>query len=174
MGQENREIVILGRIGAPFGVRGAMHVQSFTEPAQNLLNYSEWLLKNQGKWQRYDVEQIRPHGHKGFVATLKGLEGRDAAARLTNLEIGIYRELLPELPEQDYYWSDLVGLTVQTTSGVNLGSVKSILETGSNDVLVVEHEETGKEHLIPYIPEQYVLKVDLTTKTMMVDWDPEF
>lgn len=174
MGQENREIVILGRIGAPFGVQGAMHVHSFTEPPQNILNYSEWLLKSQGEWQLFTVAQIRSHGHKGFVASLKGLEGRDAATRFTNLEIGIYRDQLPELPEQDYYWTDLIGLTVQTPSGIILGCVNSLFETGSNDVLVVSDSKTGKEHLIPYIPEETILKIDLMTKTMEVDWDPEF
>lgn len=171
MGQQNHGIIVLGRIGAPFGVKGSVHIHSYTEPSDNLLNYSEWLLKRKNIWESYQVLDIRKHG-KGFVANLKGCGSREEAALLTNADIGIYREHLPLLPQNEFYWTDLIGLEVYTGAGEKLGVVDSLFETGSNDVLVVQGET--KEYLIPYIPDEYVLKVDLIEKKIEVNWDPEF
>jgi len=168
---DDPSIIVVGRVGAPFGVRGAVHIHSFTEPAQNLIHFSEWFLKLKGKWCAYEILEARPHG-KGFVAHLKGCIDRDAAALLTNIEIGVVRGSLPELPEDEYYWTDLIGLKVYTETGEFLGVIDSLFETGSNDVIVVRGD--SREHLIPYIPGDYVVSVDIDTQRMEVRWDPEF
>lgn len=123
------------------------------------------------QWKKISILEIRPQG-KNFIALFEGYEDRETAARLTNLEIGVSREELPPLENGEYYWTDLVGLTVITELGVTLGIVDRLLETGSNDVLVVKGEL--REHLIPYIPDDYVLEIDLESKIMRVAWDPEF
>lgn len=165
------EPVIIGRIAAPFGVKGFMHVYSFTEPADNLIHFSEWFLKREGEWQSFQVESVRPHG-KHFVASLKGCDNRDAAALLTHADIGIAREALPVLPQDEYYWTDLVGLAVYSDIGQYFGVVDSLFETGSNDVMVVQDQ--ALEYLIPYIPGEVVLNIDLQAKRMTVCWDPDF
>ena len=78
---------------------------------------------------------------------------------------------MPALESGEYYWADLMGLEVSTRQGDILGVVEKILETGANDVLVIRGE---REHLVPYVPGQYVLSVDLAASVMVVDWDPEF
>jgi len=163
--------VIVGRIGAPFGVKGEVHVHSFTQPQDNLIHFSEWFLNLQGEWKRMSVVGARVHG-KGFVATLKGCADRDAAACLTNADIGVVRDALPTLPIDEYYWADLVGLEVYTETGQYLGIIETLFETGSNDVLVVQDQEN--EYLIPYIVDEVVLTVDLVTNRMTVCWDSEF
>ncbi len=163
--------VIVGRIGAPFGVKGQVHVHSFTEPQENLLQFSEWYLNLHGEWQRRDLKSARVHG-KSFVATLEGCNDRDAAALLTHADIGVAREALPDLEPDEYYWTDLEGLEVYTDTGLCLGVIESLFETGSNDVIVV-HTVQNEEYLIPYIDE-VVLRVDLPQKKMIVHWDPEF
>jgi 16S rRNA processing protein RimM len=167
------EFVVLGRIGAPFGVRGLIHVHSFTEPFTRLMDYKTWHLKKEKEknWQAYILESVREHG-KGLVAKLEGITDRDDAARLTNLDIGILRRDLPELPAGDFYWVDLIGLRVLNEQGTYLGKVEQIFETGANDILVVKGET--KEHLIPYIPGDYVVQVDLKLGSISVHWDPEF
>ena len=88
--------------------------------------------------------------------------------------------MLPELDTGEYYWSQLEGLAVYTQfSGARqrLGVVAKIFETGANDVLVVAADAdsiTQREHLIPYVPDQFVLSVDLAVGEILVDWDPEF
>ena len=162
--------IVVGRIGAPYGVRGWVHVVSFTTPAENLLDYRPWYLARDSNWQPADVVDARRHG-KGLVARLTGCDDRDAAALLRGMSIGIQREQFPEAGENEYYWHDLVGLRVQTTQGMELGTVDHLLETGANDVLVVRGE---RERLIPFIQGQVVVSIDLAAGEMQVDWDPEF
>jgi len=172
MGQTSvlNPIIVVGRIGAPYGVKGWSHIQSFTEPFSNILKYQHWYLKVSGEWRAVKRE-ARVQGN-GIVAHFQGIEVREATALLVHQEIGVKRDEFSSLEEGDYYWSDLIGLKVFTTDGVLLGVVESLLETGSNDVLVIQGEE--KEHLVPYVPGEYVLEVNLPEGIMRVSWDPEF
>lgn len=162
--------MIVGRLGAPFGVKGEIHVHSFTEPENNLIHYPNWFLKIRDIWQPVKMLKSKVHG-TGFVVQLEGCEDREAAAQLRNVEIAVPREDLPILPKNEYYWADLCGLEVYTAQGRLLGIVQSLFETGSNDVIVVQGESM---HLIPYIPDEVVLLVDLEARKMIVQWDPEF
>ncbi len=174
MGQgvvEPDQYIILGRVGAPYGVKGFVHIQSFAEVPDSLFDYDPWYLKTRQGWQPIEVLEARDHG-QGFVARLQGCADRDAAAKFTNLEIGVLKSNLPDLPQGDYYWDDLVGLKVLNETGEELGIVSHLFETGANDVLVVKGE--NKEYLIPYLPGTYITKVDLDLKELHVRWDPEF
>lgn len=175
MGQSsllNSSIVVMGRIGAPFGIKGGVHVYSFAESPDALLDYGIWYLRFEGQpWQKVQVLEAKKHG-KSYSAILQGYETREDVARLTNAEIGVEREALPVLGPGEYYWTDLIGLKVITTSGEILGIVEGLLETGSNDVLVVKGDT--REHLIPYIPEESVLEINLESRMIRVSWDPEF
>jgi len=173
MGQESLLRVVVGQIGAPFGIHGSVHVNSFTVPPSNILKYSTWTL-NSGKTDILNpikVMSIRPHGKK-FVAMLEGCASREQAQQWTNLEITVPRETLPPLEGGEYYWSDLMGLKVFTELGEPLGEVSDLFETGANDVLVVKSPD--RERLIPYIPDSVVKKIDLENRVMQVEWDSEF
>ena len=87
------------------------------------------------------------------------------------MNIAIRQEQLPELPQGEYYWSDLEGLKVVTTDGIELGVVSNLIETGANDVLVVKGD---KERLIPYIRPDVVTELDIENGIIRVEWDPEF
>ena len=163
--------LIIGRVGAPFGVKGFVHVHSFSEPEDNLIHFSEWFLKLQEEWKPFPVLEARAHG-KNFVAHLKGCDDRDAAALLTHADIGVARQAFPILPKGEYYWADLIGLAVYTDTGKYFGIIDSLFETGSNDVMLVRDQKL--EYLIPYILEDVILHVDLQTKKMTVCWDPDF
>lgn len=169
-GHAESDYVILGRISGLYGVKGWVKVYSDTRPRKNILRYTPWLLKQHGEWLPYEVEQGRPQG-KGLVVKLVGCDDRDQAAELLQMEIAVLREQLPKLQSGVYYWTDLVGLTVVTIDGVELGNVDYLFETGSNDVLVVKGE---RERLIPFIKEQVVMEVDLDAGRMVVNWDPDF
>lgn len=162
--------IVVGRISGVYGVRGWVKVFAYTRHREDILAYSPWYLRIAGEWKPLDVEDGRIHG-KGIVAKLAGYEDRDAAARLLNTEIAVTRAQLPALAEGEYYWADLIGLDVVTANGVALGRVDHLLETGANDVLVVEGE---RERLIPFVPGQVVLDIDLGAGVILVDWDPEF
>jgi 16S rRNA processing protein RimM len=118
---------------------------------------------------------------KGLVAQLRGCTDRDMALRFARADIAVERSALPQLEQDEYYWHQLEGLRVYAKSGdgsrVLLGRVDHLVETGANDVLVVK-PDTGsldqRERLIPWVPDDVVLKVDLAQGEMLVDWDPEF
>lgn len=152
-------------------MKGWVKVFSFTHPRENILQYSPWLLKKNNQISEIKVIGGQRHG-SAVVAELEGVADRDAAVALMGSEILIRRQQLPKPKADEYYWTDLVGLEVVTESGVKLGKVDYLLETGANDVLVVIDGET--ERLIPFLQKQTVLKIDLDSREMIVDWDPDF
>ena len=83
----------------------------------------------------------------------------------------MFRDQLPELPQGEYYWTDLIGLDVRLEDGRRLGTIDNMLATGANDVMVVRGE---RERLIPFVPGQYVKEVDLAGGCVTVDWGPDF
>lgn len=170
MNNDPADRVVLGRIAALYGVRGWVKVFSHTEPRDNILRYQPWQVKIDAAWQSLRIVEGRVH-NQGIVAHLEGYEDRDAATALLGCDIAVRAEQLAQLPPGEYYWSELIGLEVITTQGVALGIVTSLLETGANDVLVVQGD---RERLVPYLPDQVILKVNKEDKCIVVDWDPEF
>ena len=106
------------------------------------------------------------------------VDDRDDAQAYVGSEILVNEKALPDLPEGEFYWRDLIGMTVVTSQGYNLGQVTDVMETGANDVLVVKanlNDGFGKkERLIPYLFEQVIESVSLENKQICVDWDPGF
>jgi len=173
---QNSQETVIGRITSVFGVKGWLKVFSYTDPKDGILNYRDWTLLLDGKRIPIRLEEGRRQG-QGIVVRLKGIDDREVARTYCGAEIRVPTEQLPELPEGEVYWHQLEGLDVFTVEGECLGKVHHLLETGSNDVLVV-HATAGsidqRERLIPYLPDQVVQQVDLKGSRMVVDWDPEF
>lgn len=165
-----QKIISLGKISGIFGVNGRVKVFSYTDPRENILQYSPWILQRNGQQKEINVIGGNRQG-KTLVAQLQGIESREAAQLLNGWEIVINASQLPEPGADEYYWVDLVGLQVETKDGEQLGVVDYLLETGANDVLVVKSD---RERLIPFIQGQTVLNIDLAAGRMVVEWDPEF
>jgi len=164
------DLVEIGYLSGVFGVRGALKVFSYTRPRENVCDYRHWHLERpDGTWERRRVVEARPHGAK-IVATLEGVDDRDAAAPLVGARIAIARSELPPPAEGEFYWADLVGLDVVNAEGIPLGRVRELFEVPANDVLVVEH--AGGERLIPFVRGVHVLDVDLAARRLTVNWDP--
>ncbi|MBI5041331.1 MAG: ribosome maturation factor RimM [Gammaproteobacteria bacterium] len=162
--------VIVGRVSGLFGVHGWLKIFSYTEPRENIVEYSPWLLKTGDQWHTFEVESGRVHG-KGVVVKLAGRDDRDAAALLVGCDIAVSREQLGEPEAGEYYWADLEGLKVVNLEGVELGVVEHLFATGANDVVVVRGE---RERLLPFIRGDVIRSIDLQRGVMEVDWDPEF
>ena len=157
----------MGRITGLFGVRGWVKVYSYTQPREAVLNYDRWLLGRKDGWQEATVAEGQRHG-KTIIARLDGYVDRDQAAGLVGADIGVPREAMPETESDQYYWSDLEGLRVLHRDGTELGRVAYMLETGANDVMVVQGEQ---ERLIPFVLDKVVLGVDLDKGEIEVDWE---
>lgn len=179
MGQAPDNLVVIGRLGAVYGVKGWLKVHSFTDPADNLLDYNPLWLRFPGvdrAWRAVRVISGRPHGNT-LVVQLEGVVDREQARRLTGCEVAVPATEMPELEAGDYYWHQLQGLRVLTRDNQLLGRVHSLMETGANDVLVVKPCQDSidrRERLLPYLPDQVVLAVDLEAGEMRVDWDSDF
>jgi 16S rRNA processing protein RimM len=166
---ENRFIVI-GKISTPHGVKGWVKVFSYTDPLDNILHYQPWLIRRNEGWRSVKVKDGRIQG-KTIVAQIEGIDDRDSAEQLKGFEIAVKREQLPEAEAGEFYWIDLIGLQVINRQGIVLGTVDHLMETGANDVLVVQGE---KEHLVPFVPDEFIKEVDLKNKKILVDWDADF
>ncbi len=164
-------MVVMGRIAAAHGIRGWIKVQPFTEYVDSLLDYRTWWIgKEQGPWQKTEVEHCEVHG-KTLVAQLPACPDRTAAEKLKGLLIAVPRTSLPKEAEGEYYWSDLIGLTVVNEAGVTLGTVANLLETGANEVLSVRGE--SGEILIPFVASA-IKQVDLKNGRVLVDWSADY
>lgn len=164
------KLVMVGEIAGPYGVQGWVKVRSHTDPPQNILKYTPWLLESAGGSQLVEVAEGRRQG-SAVVARIATVDDRDQAAGLRGSRILVPRECFPKPPAGSYYWADLVGLEVYTLAGVGLGKIAGLLETGANDVLEVKGE---RDRLIPFVMGHYVRSVNLEEGRMTVDWDPEF
>ena len=161
--------ILIGKIGSPYGVRGWIKVITYTEFGANILSYQPWYLSpNHNEQVEVILEDSRIQNDTVLIK-IKDLETPEEVGRFSGRDIFIKRDQLPSLKKNEYYWSDLVGLTVINKEGKDLGKVIYLMSTGSNDVLVVKAE---KEHGIPYIWGSVVLNVDLNKKEILVDWEP--
>jgi 16S rRNA processing protein RimM len=178
-------MVVMGRIVAPYGVFGWLKVVPDTEAFDGLFDYDTWWLGKGNDWREMVVETAKIHNDV-LVVKLAGIDDRDAALACKGKQIAVPRDSLPEPEDNEYYWSDLIGLQVKNKQGINFGSIIDVFETGANDVLVVKPEvvqstvsdkdvvkEKPQERLLPFI-DSVVLEVDLKEKTMLVDWDADF
>ncbi len=179
--------IVLGEITGHYGLKGWVKVKSYTRPCEQIFDYHDWYLsadkttlKRKGwalnsRLGPLNLKSGKKSG-KNLVAWLSGIDSRDAAESLIGKSIEIPEAWLPALEKGEYYWSQLIGLKVSNTAGVDLGRVDHLVETGANDVLVVldfDRKDKSIERLLPWT-EQVVLRVDLEQGTIMVDWDVDF
>jgi len=177
------EKVILGRITGVYGVKGWLKIFSYTDPKEAIVDYSPWYIRvesrkpgdqNQAPWTRVKLKAGKRHA-KTVVAKLEHCNDRDDAMSYIGTEIAIEQEQLEALKDKNqYYWRDLIGLRVINQQDIELGIVKSLMETGANDVLVVSDETQDKERLIPWTMDNAIVAVDMEQKVITVDWDADF
>jgi 16S rRNA processing protein RimM len=163
----SKDSLELGRIGAPYGIKGWVHVQSFTSPPEKLLKYRAWTLISRDTPTPCKVLEARMQG-SGVVARLEGIEDRDRAALLQGSVISVPRSALPKLRKREFYQADLIGLAVANLEGTALGAITHFVETPGGDVMVVRGE-AGQEHWVPATKE-HLSKVDLVAGQVVVDW----
>jgi 16S rRNA processing protein RimM len=165
MSQHEDELICVGHILGAQGIKGWVRVFSNTSPRENIVNYSPWFIELGQELKSVDVSG-RLQG-RNVIARLEGIEDRSQAEALTDCRILIDPAQLPRLPAGDYYWSDLIGLKVETLQGEPLGVVASMLETGADDVMVLSGD---RERLIPFVMDDIVREVDLARQRLIVDW----
>jgi 16S rRNA processing protein RimM len=162
-------LVVMGRISAPFGIKGWLKIQPFTSETDCLPALAIWWLGREGDWQQFKVEEAQVQG-RGIVAKLEGCEDREAALQFRGKQVAVSRDVLPRPEANEFYWADLIGIRVVNSAAQYLGEVTQILETGANDVLVVQGE---RERLIPFIAD-VIQAVDIAAGEIRVDWGADY
>lgn len=162
-------LVVMGRVSAPYAIRGWVKIQTQTEHIDSLLDYPLWYLGRGGQWRQFHLVEGKVHGQY-LLAHLEGMDDRDAAEAVMGMSIAVPREDRPAAEDGEYYWDDLVGLEVVNGEGTVFGQVTGLLETGAHDVIVVKGE---RERLIPFV-DAYVREVDLEARRILVDWGLDY
>ena len=160
-------LIALAKVGRPYGLTGALHWYPYSKDAQTLLKAREVMIDT----TMYAVTRSRRHG-ESIVAEIVGVTSPEAAARLTNKEIFVDKAYFAPLPEGEYYWIDLIGLTC--TNGDRIfGEIAEIFESGAHPILRVKRpttDPTPGDELIPFV-DAIVRSVDIAARRVDVDWE---
>ena len=166
-----QRMITVGRLHGAFGVRGEVKLESFTDPLRSIARYQPWILLDARGIERA-CEGVRVReGGKGLIATMPGIEDKDAADALRGTEVLVPRSALPPPAEGEFYWVDLEGLRVVNVEGTDFGIVSHLFASGANDVLVAQGE---RERMIPFVQPDYIRSVDFEAGVVTVDWDADF
>jgi len=157
-------LILMGKVAAVHGIKGQLRVVPYSGMADNFLLCRSLLLRDaSGRINEHEISAATVHGKK-LLITLKGFVGINQVLHFVGSEILLYKEQLLEPEEDEYYWHQLIGMKVVTSDGVDLGTLDSIIETGSNDVYVAVLN--GREYLIPALADTVV--IDIQARLMTV------
>ena len=165
-------LLVMGQVLAPFGVKGWLKIKPFTQAADALLDYREWWIgakDDPGRWRAAVAAEGRLHG-ANLLARLEGMVDRDQALALQGAPVAVERAMLPEPGPDEYYWIELVGMSVVSLEGAALGEVTDLTRGGAHEVLRVRGE---RERLIPFVG-AIVREVDRQARLIRVDWQPDY
>jgi 16S rRNA processing protein RimM len=160
-------LVVMGRVLAPWGVKGAVKIQPF---GRNLWKFSAWWVGEPGKHSKVAVAECREHG--GYlVARFEGCASPEEAKAYRGAEVAIERKDLPQTAEHEFYQADVIGFEVVNARGEVLGRVKEFFSAGVHDVMRVEHE--GGERLLP-VAGDVIRRIDLSAGRVEVEWGADW
>ncbi|HEX4916788.1 MAG TPA: ribosome maturation factor RimM [Limnobacter sp.] len=188
------DLVELGRIGEPYGLKGWVNVLPSSEDPVVLLKAREWWISrlpvaSEGAvgrvarprpdhliFESFRVLQVKAHADR-LVAHLEGVEHRELAATFKGCRVHVPRSKFPAPADGEYYWVDLVGCQVSNPQGHDLGVVSQVVDHGAHPILVLktpsEAEVPGGECLVPFV-EAYVLQVDVVARRIVADWQLDY
>jgi 16S rRNA processing protein RimM len=173
------DLIQVGHITGAYGLRGGIRVSPYSLDADALLSVKTWWL---------DKPSLRPvrvrnaKSHSGDVtATLVDVTDREMAEALKGATVQVSRADFPELPEDEYYWTDLIGLDTVNLQGEALGKVTDMMHNGAQSILRITPEADpnaapdakAPERLVPFV-DQYVKTVDLQARLITLDWGLDY
>jgi 16S rRNA processing protein RimM len=175
------DAIEVGRIADAWGVKGWFKILPFSADPEALFSSKRWYLQPSEKGaktftgtRKLAIKEAKEHSDS-VVACAHEVPDRDTAEALRGARIFVPRSSFPTAAKDEYYWVDLIGLDVVNREGVPLGTVRELLATGPQTVLVMEYLQDGKtlERMIPFVS-AFVDAVDLPTRRITVDWQPDY
>ncbi len=166
-----QNLISVAKLGATHGIKGFLKLQSFTSESASLFNFQNLIIRMHDlTYHPIKIKLIRA-AQNGFIVSILGSDSIETSSKYVNCELFIKKNDLPALRKDEFYWHDVIGYKVINKENEDLGSLIEAINTGSNDIMVVQGE---KRHLIPYIYTEFVLDLNDETKTILVDWDKNF
>ena len=175
------DAVEVGRIADAWGVKGWFKVIAYSADPQALFSSKSWFLLPPPRGERsfceparLAISEARTHANT-VVASARDVTDRQAAEALRGARVFVSRSSFPTTGDDEYYWVDLIGLSVINREGENLGKVREMISTGAQTVLVMDdhHGDNSIERMIPFVA-AYIDDVDLVAGRILVDWQPSF
>ena len=175
------DAIEVGRIADAWGIKGWFKVLSHSADPEALFSSKRWYLQPAEKGLKtfsgtllLKIREAKDHSGT-VVATAQEVDDRDAAEALRGARVFVPRSSFPTAGTDEYYWVDLIGLAVVNREGVALGTVKELLSTGLQTVLLLQYQAEDKplERMIPFVS-AYVDAVDLPARRITVDWQPDY
>ncbi len=157
--------IVVGTLGGAFGVTGEVRLKSFCADPTAIADYAP-LTTEDGKIFPQLVLTGQVKG--GFTARIDGVTTKEQADDLRNVELFAERSKLPNLPDDEYYYADLTGLTVLDTGNKTLGTVKSVVNHGAGDLLEILPTGMSETVLLPFTVAN-VPTVDLEAGRVIAD-----
>ena len=158
------EMLLIGRIVAPFGVRGETKVTLVSNRPEYLQKLKRIYLGDE--FEQHVVKRFHEHKQGLFILRLDAVSTRDDAELLRGTDVYIHQSQTGPLEADEYFLHDLVGLAVQTQTGEALGKVVEVLETGANEVLVVK--QIGKRDLLVPMIREVVVEINLAEQQIVI------
>ncbi|WP_026354265.1 ribosome maturation factor RimM [Massilia niastensis] len=172
------DLVQVGHVTGAYGIVGGIRVSPYSDDADALLNIKTWWL-DKPTLHAVTVRSAKLHGGD-VVATLVGMRDRNEAEALKGASVQVARSEFPELEEDEYYWSDLIGLDVVNLQGEALGKVADMMHNGAQSILRITPQVNpdapdakASERLVPFV-DQFVKNVDLEARLITLDWGLDF
>jgi 16S rRNA processing protein RimM len=175
------DAIEVGRIADAWGIKGWFRVLPHSARPEALFSSKRWFLQPPEKGAKtftgtvlLRVKEAKEHSDS-IVAHAHDILDRDQAEALKGARIFVPRSMFPTAGDGEYYWVDLLGLAVVNREGVALGTVRDLMATGPQTVLVIAYEQDGKPHerMVPFV-DAFVDKVDLPGRLITVDWQPDY
>lgn len=175
------DAIEVGRIADAWGIKGWFKVLPYSADPEALFSSKSWFLLPAEKGAKtfsgvaqLAIKEAKVHSD-AVVASAQAVDDRTAAEALRGARIFVARSSFPSAEKDEYYWVDLIGLDVVNREGVAMGTVKELLSTGAQTVLVLEYAQDGKpqERMIPFVS-VYIDEVDLPGHRILVDWQADF
>lgn len=171
-------MIVLGRITAPYGVKGWLRLHPFGDDPDRWREIKHWWLGSDEQdfsgWRAYALQAMRLQGNS-WVVKLTGVDDRNGAEALVGTYVGAPRSALPATEPDEFYWADLVGLAVVNETQETLGRVIELIESGAHTVMVVREGEgkAAQQRLLPFVG-QVVKHVDVPAGVIRVDWHKDW
>jgi 16S rRNA processing protein RimM len=163
-------MVVMGRVTAPWGVKGAVKVEPWSAERESLCRFPAWWVGKPGELRETAVAECREHGTQ-LVARFEGCTGREQAEAYRGCDVAISRAALPRLAKHEFYQADVIGFEVVNEAGERLGRVAGFLDNGAHGIMRVGHE--GGERLLP-LAAGVVRRVDTDARRIEVEWGADW